>query len=160
MATCWPSTSSCFASEERIPRRLLISCSAHVESVYRAIEDWQSGKLIAQWWPVEQRAENDPEEPLSLFQRKLLWIIKRPPRVFGWCRTRWSCAALALTVALQTGITCSRETVRRELLAAGYVWKRTKLKARDDDPERARAKVGSDSRDPGAVTTDRRFLLV
>jgi transposase len=107
-------------------------------SVYRAIEDWQSGKLIAQWWPVEQGTENDPEEPLSLFQRKLLWIIKQPPRVFGWCRTRWSCAALALTVALQTGITCSRETVRRELLAAGYVWKRAKLRARDDDPERAR----------------------
>src|SRR5262249_12344593 len=32
----------------------------------------------------------------------------------------------------------SRETVRLELKAAGYVWKRAKLKGRDDDPERAR----------------------
>jgi hypothetical protein len=32
----------------------------------------------------------------------------------------------------------SRETVRLELKAAGYVCKRAKLKGHDDDPERAR----------------------
>jgi putative transposase len=45
---------------------------------------------------------------------------------------------LALTIATRIDVTYSRETIRRELLAAGYVWKRAKLKGRDDDPERAR----------------------
>jgi transposase len=107
-------------------------------SVYRTIEDWQSGKLIAQWWPEEEVAESAPSETLNRFQRKLLWIIKQPPRIFGWCRTRWSCAALALTLAAKTGLPVSRETIRCQLRAAGYVWKRAKLKARDDDPQRAR----------------------
>ena len=107
-------------------------------SVYRAIEDWQSGKLIAQWWPEEETAESSSGEGLNRFQQKLLWIIKQPPRLFGWCRTRWSCAALSLTIATQTGLQVSRETIRCELRATGYVWKRAKLKAKDDDPQRAR----------------------
>jgi transposase len=107
-------------------------------SVYRAIEDWQSGKLGDQWWPEEPTVESEQTEPLNLFQRKLLWVIKQSPRAFGWCRTRWSCAALALTIAARIGLQVSRETIRCELRAAGYVWKRAKLKAKDDDPQRAR----------------------
>jgi hypothetical protein len=48
------------------------------------------------------------------------------------------CAALAATLIALTQIKVSRETVRLELKAAGYVWKRAKLKGRDDDPQRAR----------------------
>jgi hypothetical protein len=48
---------------------------------------------------------------------------------------------LALQIATRTGVNYSRETIRRELLAAGYVWKRAKLKGRDDDLERARKLV-------------------
>lgn len=105
-------------------------------SVYRAIDDWNHGKLISQWWP-ESSADPEPEPKLNRFQRKLLRLIKQPPRLFGWCRTRWSCAALSLTILAQTGLRVSRETIRCELRAAGYVWKRAKLKARDDDPQRA-----------------------
>jgi putative transposase len=65
-------------------------------------------------------------------------LIKLSPRVLGWCRVRWSCAALSMTVAVLAQIKVSRETIRLELKAAGYVWKRAKLKGRDDDPERAR----------------------
>jgi hypothetical protein len=65
-------------------------------------------------------------------------LIKLSPRVFGWCRVRWGCAALAVTLVVLTQIKVSRETVRLELKAAGYVWKRAELKGRDDDPERAR----------------------
>jgi len=107
-------------------------------SVYRAIDDWNSGKFLAQWWPQPQAAETEPERALNQFQQKLLRLIKQPPALFGWCRTRWSCAALALTIGAQTGLRVSRETIRCELRAAGYVWKRAKLKAKDDDPERAR----------------------
>jgi hypothetical protein len=48
------------------------------------------------------------------------------------------CAALAATLVTLTQIKVSRETVRLELEAAGYVWKRANLKGRDDDPQRAR----------------------
>lgn len=106
-------------------------------SVYRSIDEWNSGKLLTQWWPEEQAIEPEPKRALNRFQRKLLQLIKQPPRVYGWCRTRWSCAALSLTILAQTGLRVSRETIRCELLAAGYVWKRAKLIARDDDPERA-----------------------
>jgi len=51
---------------------------------------------------------------------------------------RWSCATLALTLAVLSGTEISRESVRQELRVAGYEWKRAKLKARNDDPERAR----------------------
>jgi putative transposase len=106
-------------------------------SVYRAIEAWQDGKLQEQWWPPAPESESEGVASLTPLQRTLLWVIKQPPRVFGWCRTRWSCAALALTIATRTGVTYSPETIRRELHAAGWVWKRAKLKGRDDDPERA-----------------------
>jgi hypothetical protein len=48
------------------------------------------------------------------------------------------CAALAATLVALTHIKVSRETVRLELKAAGYVWKRARLKGRDDDPQLAR----------------------
>src|SRR5262249_55041468 len=47
-------------------------------------------------------------------------------------------AALVVTLTAVTQIKVSRETIRLELKAAGYVWKRAKLKGRDDEPERAR----------------------
>jgi len=100
-------------------------------SVYRSVRAYRSGEF--DWRRV------DPSSPrLSRWQRKLRSLIKLSPRVFGWCRVRWSCAALALTLAVLAQIKVSRETVRLELKAAGYVWKRAKLKGRDDDPERAR----------------------
>jgi hypothetical protein len=43
-----------------------------------------------------------------------------------------------LTIEARTQVVVSRETVRRELQAQHYVWKRAKLKTRDSDPERAR----------------------
>jgi len=107
-------------------------------SVYRAIEDWQSGKLPAQWWPEPPAATPAAAHLPSRFQRTLLWLVQQPPRVGGWCRVRWSCVTLALTITRRTGVSVSRETVRRELHAQGWGWKRAKLKGRDDDPERHR----------------------
>jgi hypothetical protein len=64
-------------------------------------------------------------------------LIKLSPRVLGWCRVRWSCAALSVTLAVLAQINVSRETVRLELKATGYVWKRAKLKGRMHLYERA-----------------------
>jgi transposase len=86
-----------------------------------------------------QRAEADALRPprLSRWQKKLHTLLQYKPRLFGWCRTRWSCACLALTLAASGEIKLSRETIRQEVRAAGYVWKRAKHKAPDKDPQRA-----------------------
>jgi transposase len=100
-------------------------------SVYRATRAYQAGELDWQ--------RDEPVFPrLCRWQRKLRSLIKQSPRLFGWCRTRWSCAVLTLTITVLCGNELSRETIRRELKDAGYEWKRAKLKARDDDPERAK----------------------
>jgi hypothetical protein len=73
---------------------------------------------------------------LPTLRRSLLALLKAPPRAYGWCRTRWSCATLALTLQAKRGITVSAETMRRWLYDLDWVWKRTKLVAKDDDPHR------------------------
>ena len=77
-----------------------------------------------------------PPGGLSCWQRKLRSLLNQPSW-FGWCRTRWRCAARALTISVLCGVELSRGTSRREVKAAGYEWKRAKHTARDDDPERA-----------------------
>lgn len=76
-------------------------------SVYRAIEAWQDGKLQEQWWPVALENESQSIGRLTPLQRTLLWVIKQLPQVLGWCPTRWSCAALALTIATRIGVLVS-----------------------------------------------------
>jgi hypothetical protein len=44
---------------------------------------------------------------------------------------------MTLTIAARTRVVLSRETVRRELHTKAYVWKRARLRANNDDPERA-----------------------
>jgi putative transposase len=73
---------------------------------------------------------------LPTLRRSLLTLLKASPRAYGWCRTRWSCATLALTLQTKRGITVSAETMRRWLHELGWVWKRAKLVAKDDDPQR------------------------
>jgi transposase len=103
-------------------------------SVYRTARAYRAGELAWQ----QAVDELQTVSRLSRWKRKLRSLIKQSPRLFGWCRVRWSCATLALTIATLTQVEVSRETIRRELKVAGYEWKRAKLKARDDDPERAR----------------------
>jgi transposase len=69
-------------------------------------------------------------------RRTLVGLLKATPQVYGWCRTRWSCATLALTLQTKRGIAVSAETMRRWLHEIGWVWKRPKLVAKDDDPYR------------------------
>ena len=69
-------------------------------------------------------------------QQRLLTLLTTLPHVYGWCRTRWSCATLAMELQAQYGLTVSAWTVRRWLHAMGWVWKRPKVVAKDDDPQR------------------------
>ena len=69
-------------------------------------------------------------------RRSLLALLGQSPAALGWCRTRWSCAALALSLEARRGFQVSAETVRRWLHQLGWRWKRAKLVAQDNDPQR------------------------
>jgi len=69
-------------------------------------------------------------------KRSLAALLKAPPRTYGWCRTRWSWAALALALHATYGLEVSVCTVRPWRHDLGWVWKRAKLVAKDNDPQR------------------------
>ena len=73
---------------------------------------------------------------LPWMRRSLGALLKTPPRAYGWCRTRWSGATLAAQLKVKHGMNVSAWTVRRWLHEMGWVWKRAKLRAKDDDPAR------------------------
>ena len=105
-------------------------------SVYRVVTAYRRGHLDL-GLGAEARA-NPPRVPRAGLKRSLLALLKRAPGAFGWCRVRWSCACLAAELQARRGSQVSQETVRRWLHELGYVWKRARHTARDDDPERAR----------------------
>ena len=105
-------------------------------TVYRVVRAYRAGDL--EWLetegagsPLAQRVGLSPA-----LRRAVLAILKAAPRACGWCRTRWSCATVALEVQARRGMTVSAETVRRWLHELGWEWKRAKLVAKDDDPQR------------------------
>jgi hypothetical protein len=71
----------------------------------------------------------------TLRQSRLALLIALS-RASGWCRTRWSCATLALTLQGNRGLTVSAETMRHWLNEIRWVGKRAKLVAKADDPQR------------------------
>jgi transposase len=52
------------------------------------------------------------------------WVTTLTPRDFGYCRSRWSCATLALVLYDEGRVRASAETVRRALRRADLVWRR------------------------------------
>ena len=106
-------------------------------SVYRTVRAYQEGALD---WGHDAQGRLVPLVRTTVLfptlRRSLLALLKAPPRAYGWCRTRWSCATLAMTLQVTRGFTISAETMRRWLHEIGWVWKRAKLVAKDDDPQR------------------------
>jgi len=108
-------------------------------SIYRVVESYRSGKFRV-GIRGEDRVTGDVmgRTYIPSLKRSLLALIKRVPQAYGWCRTRWSCATLSLELKARRGVSVSAETVRCWLHEMGYVWKRARHVAKDDDPERAR----------------------
>ncbi len=52
------------------------------------------------------------------------WVTTLTPRDFGYCRSRWCCATLALVLLDTHHVKVSVETVRRTLRCQGLVWRR------------------------------------
>jgi transposase len=101
--------------------------------VYRSVNPYKAH-------PLEPWGDNLPPKAVWVSPslcRSLRALLKRAPSAYGWCRTRWRCAALAAQLPLQRGVLVSASTMRRWLHRLGGVWKRAQLVARDDDPERS-----------------------
>lgn len=65
------------------------------------------------------------------------WVKKLSPRDFGYCRSRWCCATLALVLWETRQVKVSAETVRRCLHAQNLVWRRPRPVVGKSDPQRA-----------------------
>ena len=106
-------------------------------SVYRMARLYRAGKLgctVATDGLLAAPGRTTVLRPW--LRRSVAALLKAPPRAYGWCRTRWSWATLAAQLRTQHGLEVSAWTVRRWLHELGWVWKRAKLVAKDDDPER------------------------
>ena len=101
-------------------------------SVYRIVRAYRTGSLGIRLAPDGQLSIAVSSTMLMPWlTRSLGAILKKAPRAYGWCRTRWSCATLAATLQAKHGIEVSAETIRRWLHEIGWVWKRTKLIAKE-----------------------------
>jgi putative transposase len=65
------------------------------------------------------------------------WLLNSTPQDFGFFRSRWSCALLALLLWQREGIRLSPETVRRGLHQMEFVWRRPRPVVGPRDPQRA-----------------------
>jgi transposase len=121
----------------RTPTEIAAVLFCSRSSVYRVVSAYRAGSL---GWADGAADGSRPPWRLAVLspalKRSLLAILKVAPRACGWCRTRWSCATVALEWEGRRGITVSAETVRRWLHELGWEWKRAKLVAKDDDPQR------------------------
>src|SRR5262245_14377308 len=98
-------------------------------SVYRTMRAYRAGTLGLEHDDYGQLAP--PVRTTMLLptvRRSLIALLKAAPRVYGWCRTRWSCATLAATLQAKRGLTVSAETMRRWVHEVGWVWKRVCLR--------------------------------
>ena len=64
------------------------------------------------------------------------WVRTLTPRDFGYCRSRWCCATLALVLFDTHAVRVSAETVRRCLLRQNLVWRRPRPVLGPKDPRR------------------------
>ncbi len=121
----------------RTPTEIAAFLLCSRSSIYRVVKAYRAGTL--DWEGDDEEVVRAPGRSRGLspaLKRSLLAILKAVPRACGWCRTRWSCATVALELEARRGLRVSAESVRRWIHEVGWEWKRAKLTAKDDDPER------------------------
>ena len=120
----------------RTPSEIAAVLFCSRSSVYRVVKAYRAGTLTWEDSTGAQAGRVRRRVLTPSLKRSLQALLKTVPQTWGWCRTRWSCATLALELQARRGIAVSTETVRRWLHDLGWVWKRAKLAAKDDDPQR------------------------
>lgn len=124
----------CAAGRTPSERAAVLFCSR--SSVYRVVRAYRAGTLTFADAPREASQQSRVRLLTPSLQRSVEAVLKTAPRAYGWCRTRWSCATLAVEVQVRRGIRVSAETMRHWLHELGWEWKRAKVAAKDDDPQR------------------------
>src|SRR5262245_31335462 len=114
------------AAAQRCPTEIAAVLFCSRSSVYRVVQAYRAGRWMG-WTeegaPVEKKVRRCTVLSPAL-KRSILGILPSAPRLCGWCRTRWSCAPVALELSVRRRITVSGETVRRWLHEVGWEWKR------------------------------------
>lgn len=124
---------------QRSPTEIAAVLFCSRSSVYRVVRTYRAGPWEGLAEGEEPGRESHQRWPRALspsLKRSGLAVLQAVPRVCGWCRTRWSCTTIALELQARRGLVVSGETVRRWLHEVGWEWKRAKLVAKDDDPQR------------------------
>jgi transposase len=105
-------------------------------SVYRVVRAYQAGTLPFDETTKAAMPQRRLRRLTPSLKRSVQALLKAAPRAYGWCRTRWSCATLAVEVQVRRGVRVSAETMRHWPHELGWEWKRAKVAAKDDDPQR------------------------
>lgn len=64
------------------------------------------------------------------------WVTRHKPRAFGFFRSRWCCALLALLLRRDYAVDVGRETIRRWLRREDLVWRRPRPVLDRTDPDK------------------------
>jgi transposase len=121
----------------RTPTEIAAFLFCSRSSVYRIVSAYRSHSLGFDF--ADDGSLQPPVRTTTLspsVKRSLLALLRAAPQTYGWCRTRWSCATLAAQLKINRSIEVSADTCRRWLAEVGWGWKRAKLTAKDDDPQR------------------------
>jgi transposase len=124
---------------QRTPTEIAAVLFCSRTTVYRVVQAYRTGQGKGLEEEEETGLERSSRRRTVLspaLKRSVLAILHSMPRLCGWCRTRWSCATIAVELYTRRKIGVSTETVRRWLHEGGWEWKRAKLRAKDDDPQR------------------------
>jgi transposase len=105
-------------------------------SVYRIVRAYRAGTLRFDETSEQAMQQRRLRLLTPSLKRSVYALLKTTPRALGWCRTRWSCATLAVELQVRRGITVSVETMRHWLHELGWEWKRARVTAKDNDPDR------------------------
>jgi transposase len=104
--------------------------------VYRIVRAYRAGTLTFEEASERTARQRRLGRLTPSLKRSVLALLKTAPQTLGWCRTRWSCATLAVELQVRRGITVSAETLRHWLHELGWEWKRAQVAAKADDPDR------------------------
>jgi transposase len=111
-------------------RRIMAATWVSPTTIRAVKTDWQSGG-------ISQVLEMQPRMFVVTAWMVIVvrWLLAKTPRDFGFFRSRWSCALLALLLWEQEGIRLSAETVRRGLRRMEFVWRRPRPVVGPRDPD-------------------------
>ena len=88
----------------RTPSEIAAVLFCSRSSVYRVVRAYRAGTLTFGASTADEAGQARLRVLTPSLKRSLVAILKTMPRACGWCRTRWSCATLALEVQARRGV--------------------------------------------------------